>query len=101
MVNLAAGLAHGRVAQAEAVRRVLEQMDRVLALLTPEWKLAEPAKGPHLDWPSGEKERFARQVLAVLDGEIRPALVRYRDFVRDRKSSRAGGPAGTRGSAAS
>jgi uncharacterized protein (DUF885 family) len=71
IANLRAGLAEGRVAAAEAVRRTIAQLDTELAKPTTEWGMARPAHQ------------------AILDDEIRPAIERFRDLLRDQLLPRA------------
>jgi uncharacterized protein (DUF885 family) len=82
--DLSAGLDAGRVAQAETIRRVIAQVDQELGRPTADWKMAAPAKAAHADWSAAERARFSADLLAVIDQRIRPALARYRDFLRDR-----------------
>jgi uncharacterized protein (DUF885 family) len=71
------------------VRRVIDQVDQELARPTAAWKLAAPATAPHDDWPAGARDRYARDVVDTVERTIRPALTRYRDFLRDRVLPRA------------
>jgi uncharacterized protein (DUF885 family) len=82
IANLRHGLAGGRVAQTETLRRAVASFERALALPAADWKAAEPAKAAHDAWPPAERARFAAEVLRIVDAELRPAVARYRDFVR-------------------
>jgi uncharacterized protein (DUF885 family) len=82
--NLAHGLDGGRVAQAETIRRVIAQVDQELARPTADWKMAAPAKAAHPDWTPDERARFAADLTDAIEHSVRPALARYRDFLRDR-----------------
>lgn len=85
--NLAIGLAKGRVAAAEKVRRAIEQLDTELAKPVDSWAMVNPewAKAPSPDpWPAGERARLQAALLAAVASKIQPALVRERDFLRDR-----------------
>ncbi len=84
IANLGAGLAAGRVAQAETVRRTVAQLDGQLAQPTAGWKMASPANAAHPSWSAAERARFAAAVTDTVEREVRPGLVRYRDFLRDR-----------------
>jgi uncharacterized protein (DUF885 family) len=87
IANLGRGLASGRVASTEKVRRAIDQLDAELARPTGEWAMARPAWAalPAADaWPAGERARQAAALGAVVAGQIAPTLVRYRDFLRDR-----------------
>ena len=87
IANLKLGLADGRVASAEKTRRAIEQLDRELAKPIESWAMVAPAwaKPPSPDpWPAGERDRELHALRGVVAGQIRPALVRLRDFLRDR-----------------
>ncbi|MGE3761358.1 MAG: DUF885 family protein [Kofleriaceae bacterium] len=75
--NLATGLASGRVAAAEKVRRAIEQLDTELAKPVDDWAMARPA------WAKVHPAQLAalREVVAT---SIAPAMTRLRDFLRDR-----------------
>jgi uncharacterized protein (DUF885 family) len=94
--NLRRGLAAGKVATAEEVRRVLAQLDDLLGKRDADWPLRAPAAAAHDDWPSAERKAFAGGIDAAIAGGIRPALTRQRDMLRAeilpvaRDDSRAG-----------
>ena len=71
IANLEAGLAAGRVAAAEAVRRTIAQLDGELARPVGEWALMKP----------GDAVPGLR---AIVEDELKPALTRYRDLLRDK-----------------
>ncbi len=87
--DLQLGLEHHRVAQAETVRRTIAQLEAELARDVKDWKMAAPALAPHADWPAGARDTFAAAELDAVDHDLRPALARYRDFLRDRVLPRA------------
>jgi uncharacterized protein (DUF885 family) len=94
IANLRRGLADGRVASAEKLRRAIEQLDHELARPAEAWAMAHPAwaEAPAPDpWPAGDRERRLHALRATVAGEIRPALVRLRDFLRDAVLPRARG----------
>ncbi len=87
IANLAVGLADGRVASAEKVRRAIEQLETELAkpletwaMATPTWVTA-PASDP---WPPGVRARHAAMLRDIVAHQIMPALARYREFLHDR-----------------
>ncbi len=80
--NLRRGLAAGKVATSDEVKRVLGQLDDLLAKPDADWPLRAPAAAPHPDWPSGEQLAFASAIDAAIAGGIRPAFGRYRDLLR-------------------
>ncbi|MDX2092839.1 MAG: DUF885 domain-containing protein [Kofleriaceae bacterium] len=85
--NLALGLAKGRVASAEKVRRAIEQLDSELAKPVEAWAMASPewAQGPSPEtWPAGERARLVAALHATVVSKIQPALVRERDLLRER-----------------
>lgn len=75
--NLMAGLAAGYSAPRRVVARVIAQLDAVIA--------APPENAPYLSFAarqSGE-EKFNAAVKRLATEEIAPALVEFRDFLRD------------------
>ena len=94
LANLRTGLADGRVASAEKLRRAIEQLDRELARPIDAWAMAHPAwaAAPSPDpWPDGARDRELRALREVVAGQIRPAFVRLRAFLRDVALPRARG----------
>src|SRR4029078_7777145 len=81
--NLRRGLAAGKVATAEEIRRVLGQLDDLLAKPDDKWPLRAPAAAPHADWPPAERLAFTRSIDAAIAGAIRPAFERYRLVLRE------------------
>jgi len=95
IANLKVGLAAGRVASAEKLRRAVEQLDHELsrpgdlwAMATPGWT-KPPAQGD--PWAIGERGRYARSLHDVVVAQIRPAFGRLRDFLRDQVMPKARG----------
>jgi uncharacterized protein (DUF885 family) len=96
--NLARGLAGGRVASAEKVRRAIDQLDAELAKPAERWTMAQPPwAAPPADagadpWPAGERARQHAALRDAVAAQIVPAIARYRDFLRDRilPAARAG-----------
>jgi uncharacterized protein (DUF885 family) len=82
IANLREGQRLGYSASEDAVRSTLSQLDELLALKPGESPLMEPA--------TRDKTRaFAADWLAVIEGTVWPAIVRYRDYVRDEYLPRA------------
>ena len=80
VARLRDGLASGRVPAAFAVSGTVEQVDAILA--------APLAEDPHLvrlpATPDGvDREAWHARAVAVVEGDLRPAMARYRDFLRD------------------
>jgi uncharacterized protein (DUF885 family) len=80
IVNLRRGLQAGRVANGEALSRVVAMFDRTLAKSVTEWAAYDPGKA---ELEGAWVEGFRKELETVLESELRPALTRYRDFVRD------------------
>jgi uncharacterized protein (DUF885 family) len=94
IANLKIGLAGGRVASAEKLRRAIDQIDKELARPVESWAMATPAwaKAQSADrWPAGERERHARALNDIVATQIRPAFDRLRAFLRDELLPRARG----------
>ena len=84
IANLASGLTGGLVANQEAVTKTLEQIDQLLAEKKPEkWAIARPAQDAHADWSADDRARFSKELLDCVTEVVRPALVRYRAFLKD------------------
>ncbi len=87
IANLTAGLDAGRVSSVEKVRRAIDQLDGELAKPIESWAMAQPAWGETPDkdtWPGGERSRLSAALREVVATKILPAVVRHRDFLRDR-----------------
>lgn len=80
--NLSSGLAAGRVAAAEKVRRAIEQLDAELGKPVDQWAMARPA------WATTYPAQLAA-LREVVREKIAPAMTRLRDFLRDRILPRA------------
>jgi uncharacterized protein (DUF885 family) len=93
IANLKIGLAGGRVASAEKLRRAIDQLDKELAKPVEGWAMATPAwaKPPVDDSWAAERERHARDLKDIVATQIRPALERLRAFLRDELLARARG----------
>jgi len=74
--NLRRGLAAGKAATADEIRRVLGQLDDLLAKPDDQWPLRAPAAAPHPDWPAPERLAFTRAIDAAIAAAIRPAFER-------------------------
>ena len=84
--NWARGLADGRVASAEKVRRAIDQIDAELAKPVEGWAMTRPAwataSAPD-PWPAGARAGLLGELREVVANGVLPALVRQRDFLRD------------------
>ncbi|HTJ41247.1 MAG TPA: DUF885 domain-containing protein [Kofleriaceae bacterium] len=83
IANLARGLEHGRVAPAQTVKLTIDQLDQELARPTAEWKMSLPATVAHDAWPAADRARYHDEYLGLVERQIKPAVARYRDFLRD------------------
>ncbi len=92
IARLQEGAAQGAYAQAESVRRVLKMLDDQLAQPVATWPMLNPLKVERADWPAADKERFSRALTAAVEKGLKPALERYRDFVRGVIQPKARGP---------
>lgn len=77
IAHLEVGLASGRVASSAKVRRVIDQLHGELEKDVTSWAMASPA------W-AGREPALHEELRAVVTRDIRPAVERMRDFLRDR-----------------
>lgn len=86
IANLRLGLAGKRVASAEKIRRAIDQLDAELEKGVDAWSMTQPTwasvKGAD-PWPEGVRDREYAALREVVSTKLVPALVRYRDFLRD------------------
>jgi len=88
--NLEGGLTQGKVAPGAMVERVLEQLDELETRPVEEWTLlSTPLAAVPEVWPEGYRETFGRDLEAVVTEGLRPALLEYREFLRDKVLPRA------------
>ena len=80
--NLRSGLKLGRVASHDAVVKVIAELDALDAKPVEQWALLEPLKAKHAGWPAADREAFLRGVPAAVRESVKPALMRYRDFLK-------------------
>jgi uncharacterized protein (DUF885 family) len=85
IANLRVGLAAGKVAPAEAIRRAIAQLDDELARPVPAWSMTSPARdaAAAAGWPDADRARFAAALLAAVETRVAPALRRLRAFYAD------------------
>ena len=83
IANLRTGLKAGKVASHDAVKKVVDQLDRLMATAVDSLPILSPARQAHPDWKAGERARFARDLRAAAADSLRPALARYHAFLRD------------------
>ena len=78
--DLRRGLSEGRVGVAAICRKVVEQLDEILARPDDDWPLAEPA---------ARRPEIRGELLEIISSQIRPAFERYRSVVVDEVGPRA------------
>jgi len=76
ILNLQAGLEAGYSSPAAAVRRVIDQLDGILAIPAADSPFASPAQ-------RDADEEFSRRFVTLVEKGILPAVKRYRDFLAD------------------
>ena len=87
--NLRVGLAVGKTAAAESLRRTVLLLDGELAKPARDWGLAVAAVHPHPGWTADDEQTFAVAITRAVDEGIRPAIRRYRDLLADEILPRA------------
>ena len=84
IANLAGGLPAGLVANQEAVKKVLAQLEEIQSQKKAEdWAIARPAQEPHESWSEAERADFATQMVGVVNEVLKPALQHYQAFLKD------------------
>jgi uncharacterized protein (DUF885 family) len=79
--GLERGLASGRVASADAIRKSIESLDALLARPLAEWPVLSPAAALRHGWSAGDRRKFERDLSAAAEKRVRPALEEYRAFL--------------------
>jgi len=81
VANWRTGLAHGKTAPLEAVKKVAGNVKEELAQPDSEWALLHPLKIAHADWTDAQRAEFATGLTAAVHESVRPALQRYERFL--------------------
>jgi uncharacterized protein (DUF885 family) len=89
IANLQRGLDAGRVAGRDQVRKVLEEVDALLAKPVEGWALCLPLDTPHADWPEAARTKFRTDLIAAVREVVKPAFTRYREFLMGKVSAQA------------
>ncbi len=84
IANLELGLAAHLVSSAEKLRRAIEQLDTELAKPVAEWSMMQPPWAKIDSWPAGERDRLLGVLRDVVTTKLRPAIARYREFLKTR-----------------
>jgi uncharacterized protein (DUF885 family) len=80
--NMRAGLREGYSTPQRNVRLVIEQLDQLLAQPVEQWPLYSPAA-------RDQSEPFRKSWSELLATTVKPAIERYRDFLRDEYAAKA------------
>jgi uncharacterized protein (DUF885 family) len=75
--------ARGLVSPAAPIRRVLDQLDDLLARPDDDWPLLEPTRPERPDWSAAERARFTSALASAVRDGVRPAFERYRATLQD------------------
>lgn len=89
IATLRLGAAQGMFANAESVRRTLAMIEAALAEPVERWPVVVRAAEHRPEWPPEAIDQFAARVRQVAELQLRPALVRFRDLLRDEILPRA------------
>ena len=81
--NVGEALADGLVSPASPVHRVVDQLDDLLGRPDDDWPLLDPLRVDRPAWSTAERQHFADGLIKAVATGIRPAFVRYRDFLAD------------------
>jgi uncharacterized protein (DUF885 family) len=82
IANLQRGLKAGRIGTKAGVSAVLDQLDSLAAHPVERWELFAPAGVSHPDWTADQRLKFDRDLRSALGETVKPAFLRYRDFLR-------------------
>ena len=83
IAQLRRGSGEGRVPVAGSVRRVIAQLDELLARPLEDWPLLAPLRGEHASWSDGAWRAFEVGLSGAVRDGLRPAFVRYRAYLAD------------------
>jgi uncharacterized protein (DUF885 family) len=84
IANLTRGLGAKRVAARDQVRKVIEELDALLAQPVEKWALFTPTEVKHEGWPPALTAGFLSGVTIAARTVVKPALTRYRDFLKEK-----------------
>ena len=83
IANLKTGLGKGKTASRDAVLKVIDQLDHLIDSPAESLAVWKPATEPRRGWSPAEREGFGRDLRAAIEAGLRPALVRYRDLLKN------------------
>ncbi len=81
--QLRRGAAEGKLPVAGSVRRVIAQLDELLARPLEEWPLLAPLQAEHAGWSDGAWRAFEVGLAGAVRDGLRPAFARYRAYLAD------------------
>lgn len=79
VANLRSGLTEGRTASVDAVKKSIEQLDRLNGSPAESLAVFHPALEKHERWRRGDRDRFARDLREAVRTSLAPAYARYRE----------------------
>lgn len=82
VVNLKRGVSEGKVAIRVCVDKVIEELEDLLSKPDFEWPLLHPLVVKHEDWTEAERREFKEALTLAVRDTIRPAFVRYLEFLK-------------------
>ena len=83
IAQLRRGGAEGRTPVGGSVRRVIAQLDELLARPIEDWPLLAPLHAEHAGWSDGAWRAFEVGLSGAVRDGLRPALARYRTYLAD------------------
>ena len=83
IAQLRRGSAEGKLPVAGSVRRVIAQLDELLARPLEEWPLLAPLRAEHAGWSDGAWRAFEVGLAGAVRDGLRPAFARYRAYLAD------------------
>jgi uncharacterized protein (DUF885 family) len=85
---LRVGADKGWFATRESIRRLLDMTDKQLGQPLDDWPMLAPASKSHPGVDAQAASAFATELRAIVDTQVRPALVRYAALLRDELSAK-------------
>jgi uncharacterized protein (DUF885 family) len=92
LANLRQSLAEGKVAVADCVRKVIEELEDLGGKPEEQWTLLKPLAVPHDDWTEDERAGLREGLTRAVAESIRPAFDQYLAMLRSELLPRARPP---------
>ena len=89
IANLRLGIKEDKVAVRVLVEKVIEEIQELLAKPDSNWALMHPLLVSHEDWSEDERQEFKHELTSAVLESIRPAFVRYLEFLKSEILNRA------------